>query len=129
MKKAFQHGLLFLATLILLLHSFFPHEHQLENKARASITKEGCQHATSHSLLEIAEHVFSHNAGIEHLEHLAAPSSVHFEKTTSTPFLFSFFYKNDKSKLNTDVAQTFLPVYSFLLRAQCFSKSYSLRAP
>jgi len=126
MNKAFQNGLLWLATIIILLHSFFPHSHSAETRLSSSVIEVGCQHDSHTSLLEVAEHIFTHDIGIDHLEHFQHSEISHFKNINSFDVLLGFEFSKtilsvDLSEISTD--------YILKYQTKSFISSRSLRAP
>lgn len=124
MKKAFQHGLLSLATLILLLHSFFPHSHQEVEKNDESLISVGCHHL-EHSLSDIFEDILAQDVGVDHLEHFVHGETATFQNVAIVSFALFFFYK----KRSYATEKTTFPkeiTYHFL---EHFPQSEFLRGP
>lgn len=94
MKKIVQHGLVWTATLLLLLHSFFPHNHQAEIRENTSIGRTGCEHHLNHSLVEIAHHIFAQDIGVEHLEHILKSELSTFQISPNIAAVHFYFNEN-----------------------------------
>jgi hypothetical protein len=94
MQKIVQHGLVWTATLFLLLHSFFPHNHQAEIRENMSIERTGCEHDANHSLVEIAHHIFAQDIGVEHLEHILRGEFSTFQVSPNLATVNFYFNKN-----------------------------------